>query len=118
MSAETVLYDALSDAAGVGTLVSDRIYPGLLPQGKALPAIVYLRTDTEFITTIHSSTPCGSRVEMEVWGIAGTNGAAESIGDAIEVALAAALLVPFARRAEIDPETEAHSSIISCVVWP
>lgn len=117
MSAETILYDALSGAAGVGALVEDRIYPGLLPQGKDLPAIVYLRADTEFITTIHSSTPRGSRVEMEVWGIAKTNGGAEAIGDAVEAALATALLVPIARRAEIDPETEAHSSILTCVVW-
>jgi hypothetical protein len=117
MSAETILYTALN-VAGVTALVSDRIYPGLLPQGKALPAIVYLRTDGEYVTTIHSSTPLGSRVEMEVWCIAGTNTAAEAIGNAVEAALATALLVPFARRAEIDPETEAHSSIISCVVWP
>ena len=117
MSAETILYDALTAAAGIESLVSDRIYPGLLPQGKPLPAIVYLRSDTEYVTTIHSSTPRGSRVEMEAWGIAGTNGAAEAIGDAIEAALATALLVPFARRAEIDPETDSHSSIISCVVW-
>lgn len=118
MSAETILYSALSAAAGITAIVEDRIYPGLIPQGKALPAVVFLRADTEYITTIHSSTPRGSRVEMEVWGIAKTNSAAEAIGDAIEVALAVALLVPFARRAEIDQETESHSSIISCVVWP
>lgn len=118
MSAESILYTALSTDAGITALVAGRIYPGLLPQGKALPAVVFLRTDGEYITTIHSSTPVGSRVELEVWAVAQTNSAAEAIGDAIEAALATALLVPFARRSEIDPETEAHSSIISCVVWP
>ena len=118
MSAETILYAALSGAGGIAALVGDRIYPGLLPQGKAIPALVYRRADTEYITTIHSSTPRGSRVEMEVMAIASTNGAAEAIGDAVEVALAAALIVPTGRRPEIIPEVEEHLSIISCVVWP
>jgi hypothetical protein len=118
MSAETIVYAALSASAAVEALVDDRIYPGLLPQGMDLPAIVYLRTDSEYITTIHSSTPAGERVEMEIWGIAKTNDGAEAIGNAIVAALATALLVPTSRRAEIDAEVEAHSSIISCVVWP
>ncbi len=118
MSAESILYDALSTHPAVTALVESRIFPGLLPQGKPLPGIVTLRVEGEPVTTIHSSTPLGWRVEMEVWCIAKTNGDAEAIGDAVEVALAAAELVPTARRAEIDPETEAHSSILTCVVWP
>lgn len=118
MSAETILYAALSGAAGVVALVEDRIYPTLLPQEKPIPAVVYVRIDSEYITTIHSSTPLGSRVEMEVMSIAKTNAAAEAIGDAVEVALAAALIVPTGRRSEIIAEVEEHLSIISCVVWP
>lgn len=41
MSAERIIYSLLSSAPGVTAIVSNRIYPLALPEGKALPAIVY-----------------------------------------------------------------------------
>lgn len=119
MGAESIIYAALTNAAGVTAIVSSRVYPGLLPKDKPLPAIVQAKPeDTEYIVTIHSSVPCATRVLMELWCIALTSTEAEALGDAVEDALGAAQIVPTGRRAEVDPETEAHCAIISCVVWP
>ena len=41
MSAERIIYSLLSSASGVTAIVGNRIYPLALPEGKALPAIVY-----------------------------------------------------------------------------
>lgn len=118
MSAESILYDALSEDEGIEDLVSDRIFPGLIPQGKSLPAIVTRRTDTDYVLTIHSNTPVGVKVDLEIWCIAMSNTAAEAIADAVEAALAVAEIAPTGRRPDIDPATESHASVISCVVWP
>lgn len=117
MSAESTLYAALSTHAGITAIVGDRVYPRLLPQGKPLPGIVFLRLDTEYITTIHGGPARGARIPMEIWGIAETSTAAEQLGDAIEAALGAVSIMPTDRRPETDDETEAYSSVISCVIW-
>lgn len=41
MSAESIVYALLSGAAAVTAVVSTRVYPVELPEGVALPAIVY-----------------------------------------------------------------------------
>ncbi len=117
MSAESTLYAALSLNAGIAAIVGDRVYPRLLPQGKPLPGIVFFRLDTEYITTIHGGAARGARIPMEIWGIAETSTVAEQLGDAIEAALGAANIMPTDRRPETDDESEAYSSVISCVIW-
>ncbi|MBN50031.1 MAG: hypothetical protein CMN85_10855 [Spongiibacteraceae bacterium] len=42
-SAEKVIYHLLSNASGVTNLVSTRIYPAVLSQGAAFPAVSYFR---------------------------------------------------------------------------
>lgn len=119
MGAESIIYAALTGDAGVAAIVNNRIYPGLLPKDKPLPAIVQAKPeDAEYIVTIHSSIPCGSRVPLELWCIALTNAEAEALGDAVEFALGTANIVPTGRRADIDPEIEGHAAVITCVVWP
>ena len=57
MAAEQDVYDALRNAAAVTAVCSTRIYPDVIPQEKALPAVAYVRAGTEFVTTIHTGTP-------------------------------------------------------------
>lgn len=41
MSASPVVHALLSGAGGVTSIVNDRIYPVVVPQGKTMPAIAY-----------------------------------------------------------------------------
>lgn len=117
MSAESKIYAALSGAPGVTALVGSRIKPALLPQGEQLPAIVFTRAETDYVMTIHSAAALGSTAGMDIWCIAETFTGAESTGDAVEVALAAAGITVTGRRPDVDPQTEAFSTVISCMVW-
>jgi hypothetical protein len=56
MSAETDLYAALSGRAALTALVGARIYPDAIPEGDALPAIVYQRAGTVPSTTLGNVT--------------------------------------------------------------
>lgn len=115
MSAESAVFAALNGAAGVTALAGDRIYPDFLPQKKPLPAIVYARAETEYVTTIHSSIPVASDVTMETWCFAKTRPAAEALGDAALLALGTAGIRPTGRRPEFDTDTETFSCVITTV---
>lgn len=57
MSAEKIIRTLLVANTAVTTLVSDRIYPGELPQGTALPAIGLTHITTVEAPTIDASAP-------------------------------------------------------------
>jgi hypothetical protein len=116
LSAESIIYAALSGGAGVTVLVGDRIYPDVLPQGKPLPAIVYARTDTEYLRTIHSNVAIETEVTLEAWCFGDTRPDAEALADAVEPALAAGALISVGRRPEFDADTDTYSSVITCTV--
>lgn len=116
MSAESILYTVLNSAGGITALVGDRIYPTKMPQGKPTPAIVYMRTDTEFVMTIHNSVPSAELVEIDICALAMTDAEAGSVGNAIQAALAVAHLIPTGRRVELFEETDLQACIISCRV--
>jgi hypothetical protein len=115
MSAETELYDALTEAAPVAALVSTRVYPDLVPQDQALPAIGYARLTTEPIGTIHSSAPVVERVTLEVACMASTRTGADALADAAATAMGAAGFRAVDRRAEIDPEHSFSAAVITVV---
>lgn len=72
MSLEAAIYDILSSAAGVTALVggaaSPRIYPMTIPQGKAVPAIVYqqITSSAEFACDGHDDLRT-DRVQITIW---------------------------------------------------
>jgi hypothetical protein len=117
MSAESIVLAALSAASGVTNIVNNNIYAALLPQGKKLPAIVYVRTETDYVTTIHTAAPQASSVTMDIWCIGETFAKAEDIADAVEAAMASVVGYPVGRRQEVDPETEALIAILTYKVW-
>jgi hypothetical protein len=117
MSAENKVYAALSGAPGVTALVGSRIKPNMLPQGEPLPAILYTRADTDYVTTIHSAIALGSLVQIDVWCIADSSTVAAALAEAVEAALGDASIPPVGRRPELDPAIEAIVEVVSCTVW-
>jgi hypothetical protein len=114
MSAETSTYSTLSGAAGVTALVGTRIYPDVVPQEKALPAIAIARTETEFINTIHNAAPLGSFVELEIWCMAETRTGAEAVADAVKAAFIATTgFMLKNRRPEFDAEHQVYSTVLT-----
>lgn len=69
MRAEKVIHTLLAAASPVTTLVGDRIYPGIVPQGKALPALAVQHISSVELTTIDANAAFGlvkSRVQVTV----------------------------------------------------
>lgn len=85
MSAEQTLYAVLtagSPANPVVVIVSDRIYPIVVPEGKNVPAIAYQRTQTEYVNTI-GSRALASTGSFDVFCVAGEFKEAEDLADAV-----------------------------------
>lgn len=111
MSAESDLYASLN-VAGVTALVSSRIYPDMLPEGAAYPAVVYARTGTDPIDSI-SSMHFGDFVTfaVSVWGKTRTQ--ADAAADAVEAALRSAGHQVVGRDAGADDQTGLVASTIN-----
>lgn len=118
MSAETLIYGTLSGATGVSTIVSTRIYPDFLAQEITLPAIVTQRSESEYVNTIHSGAAVATRVTMETWCLASTRFGAETLADAVEIALPAGGFRIVNRYPEFDPETATFASVVASDIWP
>lgn len=118
MSAETSIYSTLSGAAGVTAIVSTRIYPDFVSQEIALPAIVTQRAESEYINTIHTGAAVATRITMDTWCLANTRIGAETLADAVEVALPVGLFVLTDRRIEFDPETSTYAAVVTSKIWP
>lgn len=69
MSSEKVIYHLLSNNAPLASLVSTRIFGGIIPQEAALPALAYNHVSTVENSTIDANSPYGlvtSRVQVTV----------------------------------------------------
>jgi hypothetical protein len=117
MSAETQINDALRTNGALAAVVSTRIYPDFLAQEITLPAVVFQRAATEYVTTIHDGTVHDALVTLEVWCLATSRLAAEQLADLVEGAIAGTFL-PLDRRPEFDAETLTFSTVVACSVWP
>lgn len=101
MSAESILFSTLTADAGVAALVSDRVYPDLVPQNKQAPYIGYERVSTDPIRTVHG-TVVASNVVLVVACWADTRSGAEQVADAVAAAMQAAGMTYAARGSEMD----------------
>lgn len=105
MSAETALYAALSNAAGVTALVGNRVYPDIAPEKVALPCVAWQRSNTEYQALIHNGVPDGEFVTLQVFCMATTRTSADAVADAIVAAAGAAGFYPQNRQALV-PDQE------------
>jgi hypothetical protein len=116
MSAETDVKDALSAYTDLTDEVDDRIYPDFLAQSIELPAVVYQRERTDYITTIHDGTVHDWKATMEIWCLAETRLGAEQIADLVELAIASTVL-PVDRRPEFNAESQTFASVVTLTLW-
>lgn len=66
---ETALVSALEDHPGLGDLIGDKIYPLMVPQGIALPAVTYRRVSGERIHAMVDDPGLASpRIQVDAWG--------------------------------------------------
>ena len=116
MSSESDLYTALSGRAGLTALVSTRIFPDAIPEGDALPAVVYQRASTTPVTTIGGVT-LAEDVRFAITAWADTRATAESVADQIAAAIAG-LGNPYADRSTgYDPECGLYAVTVECDWW-
>lgn len=112
MSAETVLFSTLAASAGVGALISDRIYPDLRPQDDTAPAIVYRRDGTVTVPTIHGTIAL-TRAQLSVLCIGVTRASAEAVADAAQTAVLAAGFLLVDRGGEFDVDTLSYIATLT-----
>lgn len=113
MSAEQDLYTVLSGNAGVMALVSTRIYPDIVPEDAALPAIAYQRAQTEFVTTIHGGTSLGQTVVLEVSCVATTRAGALALANAVVAAMNGTDFYSIDQQSAVDYENGLWGSVVS-----
>jgi hypothetical protein len=116
MSAETVLFSTLSAAAAVSAIVATRIYPDVAPQDVALPCVAFSRTGTETIGTF-SQAVVSSKATLECWCMSNSRATAETLGDAVQAAGAAAWFTPTSRRAEYDQDAQIWAVALTFDFW-
>lgn len=117
MSAESTLYALLTGGSpnAVAAIVSDRVYPTIVPPLKDVPAIAFQRVSTEFITTVHSFIPLGELVTFDIFCVAADYDVAESLADAV-VALDS--MTKINRSSTYDADSENFAAIVTVVIKP
>ena len=79
---EEALYSRLTNDAGVFALVGLRVYPQVIPQDAAYPAIAYERLTGEHIRSLTGSSQAANpRYELTCWGA--TRNSAKSVSEAV-----------------------------------
>lgn len=116
MSAETTLYATLTASTGVSALVASRVYPDVAPQDVTLPSVVFERTDTEYVNTIHG-TAVAQRATLEVWCMAEGRSDAEQLADAVIAAVRPASFLTTGRRAEFNAEQSVWAAVVTLDFW-
>lgn len=116
MSAESDVYAALANDAGLSALVAGRIFPDAIPEESPLPAIAFVRAGGEKFYGLDNSLHA-ERVRMRVVCWAETRTAANAIGDAVTAALLAADLPPDTPDADFAESVGDFASVIEADWW-
>lgn len=83
---EEGLYTRLSGVAGLTALVSTRIFPQVMPEGTALPALVYARVSGVRVQNLaNSSGVAHPRMQIDV--IASSYSSAKAVAEQVRLAL-------------------------------
>lgn len=113
MSAESDLYAALSGAAPVTDIVSDRIFSDVRDQETDIPAIYFERAATETINSIHNSTAIAEFASMTVVCFEDSREEAADLADKVISAATSAGLIYTGREGQYDIESDTFVSILS-----
>ena len=125
MSIEQGLYAHLSSHAGLTALVGDRIYPLVLPQKVALPAVVYQRISLWQTYTHNGASLARPRFQNTCVGrtYAEAHDVAAQVRDALSgyrgmmgsVAVEAAFIDN--EREDYEPETDSYIRQVDVIIW-
>lgn len=111
MSAEEDLYTALSGDAGIIALVGTRVHIDKRDEDEVLPSIVFQRTGTRPVTTIHG-TVVANTIALGVACVAETRASAEAVANAVEAAVVPTFIL-VNRVSDYDPDTQFHVATVS-----
>lgn len=81
----TALYAILSGAAGVAAIAGDRIYPGVVPQQDAWPALSFVRLDEDQESAMGADTSA-QETAFEITATAADYDTAEALHEAVRAA--------------------------------
>jgi hypothetical protein len=116
MTAETDLYRILDADTTLAGLVDTRIYQDVIPQADELPAVVFSRTGTEPVQTIHGpAVGAFAALQVQIW--ARTRASAEAVAAAVVAALNASGESYVARGALYDEETKSHGIAVDVSIF-
>ena len=116
MTAEQTLYRILAADSTLAGFVDDKIFQDIIPQPEALPAVVFSRTSTEPVQTIHGvNIAAFATLQVQAW--AKTRSMAEGVSAAIIAALDAAGEPYTSRGALYDEETKCHGVALDVVLF-
>lgn len=116
---EASIFTALSGASGVSTIVGSRVYPLVIPQGAALPAVTYTRISGPLEMSLSGGAGLESvRVQIDAWST--TYASAKSLAAAIRAAMLAATAFKVASVSDRDlfeDETSVFRVSADFTVW-
>lgn len=116
---ETLVYQVLRDHAGVSALVSGRVYPLMLPQGCALPAISYQRVSTDHVASMDGYSGL-ERVRVQIDVMASTYAGAKALATQVMSAMNSTLLfkcVPDSQIDMLENDESTYRVSIDFMVW-
>lgn len=111
---ETDLFSHLSTDAAIVALVSERVYPSIMPQDCTKPAITYTIVNNRELQAINSREPYGFDVRVQVDCWAKTSLEALELRDSVQTAmhLFAHKAHGFNSRTLYESETKLHRQLI------
>lgn len=115
MSAETEFRAALVAHAALTALVGTRIAQNAVPDGSAMPCVVYSSTRTPDFHLDNSFGAMNVQFEVQCW--ANTSAAAAAVADEVEAALLAANTVCTVRSTTFDPEMGLDGEVLTADWW-
>lgn len=116
MSAETELYAALVAFPGLSALVSDRIYPDAIPEGKLIPAVVYSLDDGMAIYGMNNQKHATkTQIKIHAWAL--TREEAKAVGDQLELALVTIDIPIDNRYSGFDAEIGEYADVTEITWW-
>lgn len=118
MTAETQAISVLLNDAGVGALVSNRIYPGKLEQTSSLPAVVFQRSGTAPVSSVQGDSGL-DQVRLQFDCYAKTPKATGDVSAAIRAAFKnnPKILYIDERDFGYEDETETYRRMIEFYFW-
>lgn len=117
MSAETIIYSALSNWPAIQAVIGPHVYPDEAPEGTPVPYIVFERSSTQPVWTVHGQL-VAQEVTMTVYCVALTRLQADDIGDDATDAMSATGGHPSTQRVGLhDEDTGSDVCVINFDIW-